>query len=70
MNYGKASKEHDLFVVQRGRRGRGTILCRNISRLLRRLLSHLGRILEINGLELVTRQVVEAARESLVIGAG
>lgn len=37
-------------------------------RLLNRLLSQIERILEINGLEKVTRTVVEAARESLVIG--
>jgi hypothetical protein len=37
-------------------------------RLLNRLLSQIERILEINGLEKVTRVVVEAARESLVIG--
>jgi DNA transposition AAA+ family ATPase len=38
-------------------------------RLLDRLLSQVGRILEINGLSAVTRAVVEAAREVLVIGA-
>jgi DNA transposition AAA+ family ATPase len=38
-------------------------------RLLHRLLSQVGRILEINGLRVVTREVVEAARETLVIGA-
>lgn len=38
-------------------------------RLLHRLLSQVGRILEINGLQAVTREVVEAAREVLVIGA-
>ena len=38
-------------------------------RLLDRLLSQVGRILEINGLGTVTREVVEAARETLVIGA-
>jgi hypothetical protein len=32
-------------------------------------LTQVGRILEINGLETVTREVVEAAREVLVIGA-
>lgn len=37
-------------------------------RLLERLLSQIGRILHINGLNLVTKEVVEAARESLVIG--
>jgi DNA transposition AAA+ family ATPase len=37
-------------------------------RLLDRLLTQVGRILEINGLETVTREVVEAAREVLVIG--
>jgi hypothetical protein len=37
-------------------------------RLLDRLLSQVGRILEINGLAMVTREVVEAAREVLVIG--
>ena len=38
-------------------------------RLLHRLLWQIGRILEINGLGVVTREVVEAAREILGIGA-
>ena len=38
-------------------------------RLLDRLLTQVGRILELNGLGAVTREVVEAAREVLVIGA-
>jgi hypothetical protein len=38
-------------------------------RLLHRLLTQVGRLLEINGLDAVTSSVVEAARESLVIGA-
>jgi DNA transposition AAA+ family ATPase len=38
-------------------------------RLLERLLSQITRILVINRLELVTKEVVDAARESLVIGA-
>jgi DNA transposition AAA+ family ATPase len=37
-------------------------------RLLDRLLTQVGRILELNGLKLITREVVEAAREILVIG--
>lgn len=37
-------------------------------RLLHRLLTQIGRVLEINKLEKVTLPVVEAARESLVIG--
>ena len=37
-------------------------------RLLDRLLTQMGRILEINGLQTVTPAAVEAARESLVIG--
>ena len=37
-------------------------------RLLRRLLSQIERILGINQLQAVTAAVVEAARESLVIG--
>jgi len=37
-------------------------------RLLHRLLSQIGRILEINGIVNVTAPVVDAARESLVIG--
>ena len=38
-------------------------------RLLDRLLAQVGRILEINGLGVVSREAVEAAREVLVIGA-
>ncbi|MBV8315486.1 MAG: AAA family ATPase [Planctomycetaceae bacterium] len=38
-------------------------------RLLDRLLTQVGRILALNGLQSVTREVVEAAREVLVIGA-
>jgi len=37
-------------------------------RLMDRLLTQVGRILELNGLQVVTREVVEAAREVLVIG--
>jgi len=37
-------------------------------RLLNRLLTQMERILEINSLKQVTKAVVEAARESLVIG--
>jgi len=37
-------------------------------RLLNRLLTQIERILEINGLQQVTKTVVEAAREGLVIG--
>ena len=37
-------------------------------RLLNRLLTQMERILEINALQQVTKAVVEAARESLVIG--
>ena len=37
-------------------------------RLLHRLLTQMARIVEINGLQTVTSAVVEAARESLVIG--
>jgi hypothetical protein len=38
-------------------------------RLLDRLLTQVARILALNGLDRVTREVVEAAREVLVIGA-
>jgi len=37
-------------------------------RLLHRLLTQIARLVEINALQTVTSQVVEAARESLVIG--
>jgi hypothetical protein len=36
--------------------------------LLHRLLTQIARLVEINALHTVTSQVVEAARESLVIG--
>jgi DNA transposition AAA+ family ATPase len=38
-------------------------------RLLDRLLTQVGRVLSLNGLEAVTREMVETAREVLVIGA-
>jgi DNA transposition AAA+ family ATPase len=38
-------------------------------RLLHRLLTQMARLVEINTLSRVTKEVVEAARESLVIGA-
>jgi DNA transposition AAA+ family ATPase len=38
-------------------------------RLVQRLCSQIARILEINALRMVTAEVVEAARENLVIGA-
>lgn len=38
-------------------------------RLLHRLLTQIARLVEINALSQVTREVVDAARESLVIGA-
>jgi hypothetical protein len=37
-------------------------------RLLHRLLTQMARLVEINALSQVTRDVVEAAREALVIG--
>ena len=37
-------------------------------RLLNRLLTQIHRILEINTIEEITKAVLEAARESLVIG--
>jgi hypothetical protein len=37
-------------------------------RLFHRLLTQIERVLEINGLHQVTKELVEAARESLVIG--
>jgi hypothetical protein len=39
-------------------------------RLLHRLLAQVARLMGINDLRVATRAVVEAARESLVIGAG
>jgi hypothetical protein len=38
-------------------------------RLIHRLFAQIQRVLEINELRTVTREVVEAARETLVIGA-
>ena len=37
-------------------------------RLLHRLLTQIARLVEINALSQITREVVETARESLVIG--
>ncbi len=37
-------------------------------RLLHRLLAQIERVLQINELHIVTEEVVDAARESLVIG--
>ena len=37
-------------------------------RLLHRLLTQIARVVEINALTQVTKEVVETARESLVIG--
>jgi len=37
-------------------------------RLLHRLLTQIARLAEINALSQITREVVETARESLVIG--
>ena len=39
-------------------------------RLLTRLLTQIERVLGVNDLQLVTNAVVEAARDSLVIGPG
>ena len=38
-------------------------------RLLQRLFAQIARVLQINQLQTVTKEVVEVARESLVIGA-
>jgi hypothetical protein len=38
-------------------------------RLLNRLMSQIERILEIDGIDEVTKVIVDAARESLVIGS-
>ena len=46
----------------------GGTLTASTSGLLNRLLTQVARILALNGLEAVTREVVEAAREVLVIG--
>jgi len=37
-------------------------------RLLQRLFTQIERILQINNLQVITKEVVETARESLVIG--
>lgn len=39
-------------------------------RLLQRLLAQIQRLLKINGLKIVTKELVEVARESMVIGMG
>jgi hypothetical protein len=39
-------------------------------RLLTSLLTQIERVLEVNGLQIVSTEVVEAARDSLVIGQG
>jgi DNA transposition AAA+ family ATPase len=39
-------------------------------RLLTRLLTQIQRVLEVNDLPVVSKEVVEAARDSLVIGQG
>ena len=39
-------------------------------RLVQRLFSQIERILQINGLQAITPDVVDAARQSLVIGTG
>lgn len=44
--------------------------CAGNFRLLDRMLTQITRVLEINGLQNVTSEVVDAARESLVIGTG
>jgi len=38
-------------------------------RLIERLMSQVGRVLEINQLDTITPEVVEAARQTLVVGA-
>jgi DNA transposition AAA+ family ATPase len=37
-------------------------------RLLHRLMAQVERLLQINGLHTITKEVVEAARENLIIG--
>jgi hypothetical protein len=39
-------------------------------RLLTRLLTQIQRVLEVNDLPVVSKEVVEAARDSLAIGQG
>jgi hypothetical protein len=39
-----------------------------VFRLVQRLFAQITRVLEINGLRVISREVVETARESLVIG--
>jgi DNA transposition AAA+ family ATPase len=44
-------------------------IARGNFRLLHRLLTQIERILKINGLSVITNDVIEAARSTLVIGA-